>query len=271
MPELTRTQLGGLKVRSAADNNQYHSSIIYGPPGIGKTTLAASACEVEAMCPVLHLNIENGAQSIEHRYPQLEIVDIDSIKELQDVFRELHAKKGAGYKTIIPDNLTEAQSQGMDYILGSERERVDFTEFEGATFGNGAWNRSSEQMRKLIRYFRGLPMNVIFVAWAKDYAKEDNKVDMRPSFTKTFGGEAPGMVNDVYYYYKAGDDRILLTEATERAVAKDRTGKLPKLIKNPTFTTINKYWTGELTRSTPTTDSTNGSGIKGKVRTGAKR
>lgn len=246
---LSKGKLGGLKVRKAGDDSQYGSTIIYGDGGIGKTTLAASAIEVPEMCPVLHLNIENGAQSVKEIYPELEVVDIDTITDLQNVFRELHSKSGAGYETCILDNITEGQQQGIDHILETRKDITDFTEFESASFSNGAWSRSSEQMRKLVRYFRGLPMNTIFIAWKKNYS-ENNVPDWRPAFTKTFGGEAPGMVNSVYHYYKQGDNRVLQTEISDRAVAKDRTGKLPRLIKDPTYSKLNDYFTGKLVKPT---------------------
>jgi hypothetical protein len=194
--------------------------------------------------------VENGAQSLEERWgnhPELDVIDIDNILELQNVYRDLYNGKGLGYKTVIIDNLTEGQSQGLDYIISGTKRSGDFVDFEGATFANGAWNRSSEQMRKIVRYFRDLPMVVIFTAWRKDYSgPNDNFQKWGPSFTKTFGGEAPGMVNDVYHYYLKGDDRILQTSGTDRAIAKDRTNKLPQIIKNPTMSIINDYWTGVL-------------------------
>lgn len=247
--------IGGLKTRKAKDQSIYPCIMLYGDGGTGKTTLAASACEVPEMSPVLHLNIENGAQSLEEKYgdhPQLEIVDINSITELQSVYKDLYNQKGAGYKTVVLDNLTESQSQGLDYILTGLKTSGDFVEFEGATFANGAWNRSSEQMRKLMRYFRDLPMNVIFIAWRRDFSGPNSQVpEWRPSFTKTFAGEAPGLANDVYHYYLKGGKRLLQTQATERAVAKDRTNKLPQIIENPTMQTIHDYWTGKLAKPQP--------------------
>lgn len=247
--------IGGLKTRKAADQSPYPNILLYGEGGSGKTTLAASACEVPAMSPVLHCNIENGAQSLEEKYghhPDLEVVDVDTILQLQQIYKDLYNGKGLGYKTVILDNLTESQSQGLDYILTGIKKSGDFVDFEGATFANGAWNRSSEQMRKMMRYFKDLPMNVIFVAWRKDYSgPNDNQPRYGPAFTKTFAGEAPGIANDVYHYYVKGGKRILQTSATDTAVAKDRTNKLPQIITDPTMKIIHDYWTGVIQKSPP--------------------
>lgn len=249
--------IGGLKTRKASEESQKPCIMLYGDGGTGKTTLAASACEVEEMSPVLHLNIEDGAQSIEFKYPELDIIDIETIAQLQKVCDHLHAHQGSGFKTVILDNLTEGQSKGLDHILTGSKHSTDFTDFEGATFANGAWNRSSEQMRKMIRYFRDLPMNVIFIAWRKDFSPPNSSIpEYRPAFTKTFAGEAPGMVNDVYHYYVKGGKRVLQTSATDRAVAKDRTNKLPLVIENPTMQIIHDYWTGKLVKPEPATAQT---------------
>ncbi len=241
--------LGGLKVRKASDSQNNPTALIYGEGGTGKTTLAASIADVERFCPVLHLNIENGADSIASR-DNIDVVDIDTINELQAVFSELHAKSCLDYRTIIVDNLTEAQAQGFEHILKTEKSR-DFVGFDGASWANGAFNRSSEQMRKLVRYFRDLPVYTIFVAWEKDYS-DSGAPDIGPHFTKTFGKEAPGLVNDVYRLSVKNGERILQTGRTDRASAKDRTGLLPTVIKNPTMSILDDYWTGKLTKEAPT-------------------
>lgn len=240
-------QLGGLKVRKASESQANPTLLIYGEGGSGKTTLAASACEVPELCPVLHLNIENGADSIRSNQ-DIEVVDIDSVTELQNVYNDLRNHDGAGYKTVIVDNLTEAQSQGLDHILKSPKIINDFVEFEGASWSNGAYSRSSEQMRKLMRYFRDLPLYTIFIAWERDYS-DNNIPKWGPNFTKTFGQEAPGLVNDVYHLTVKGDRRVLQTNLSDKVSAKDRTGTLPNPLIDPTMKKIHDYWTGKLDKN----------------------
>jgi hypothetical protein len=269
---LTPGKLGGLKTRKASDDRSLPSLCIYGGPGTGKTTLAASAFEVPDMQPVLHLNIENGTQSIKDIYPDLEIIDIDRFKQLQEVYNELYKGRDfdsqtcAGYKTIILDNLTEGQKKGMEHIFQAEKlaaTGINFTEFAMATFSNGGWNQSSEQMRKLIRAFRELPCYIILVAWETDIDKSDDRHKWTPAFTAKLAGEMPGMVNDVYRLsLDRNGTRILQTSLTvkgvETTVAKDRTRKLPARLENPTMPLIHQYWSGALVKSAEDAPKTTG-------------
>lgn len=257
---LTPGKLGGLKTRKASEDRSLPSVCIYGGPGTGKTTLAASAVEVADMQPVLHLNIENGTQSISSIYPDLEIIDIDRFKQLQAVYDDLYrgqdfdSQTCAGYKTVILDNVTEGQKKGMEHIFQAEKlaaTGISFTEFTMATFANGGWNQSSEQMRKMIRAFRELPCYIIIVAWETDIEKSENRSLWTPSFTSKVAQEMPGMVNDVYRLTVSADgsSRTLQTNRTRDVVAKDRTRKLPFRLENPTMPLIHNYWSGTLVKS----------------------
>jgi len=220
------------------------------------------------MNPVLHLNIENGTQSITDIYPDLEIIDISRFKQLQEVYNELYrgqdfnAQTCAGYKTIILDNLTEGQKKGMEHIFQAEKlaaQGINFTEFAMATFANGGWNQSSEQMRKLIRAFRELPCYVILVAWELDIDKSESRHKWTPAFTNKLAGEMPGMVNDVYRLsVDRSGVRSLQTGLSGDVVAKDRTRKLPFKLDNPTMPLIHQYWSGALVKSAEDTSKPTG-------------
>jgi hypothetical protein len=254
-------QLGKLKTRKASDDRSLPSVVIYGGSGTGKTTLAASAMEVPEMQPVISLNIENGTQSVRFKYPDLEVADINHFLELQDAYDALYdgmdreTQTCAGYKTVILDNITEGQQKGMEHIFKADNMRkggISFTEFVMASFQNGGWNRSSEQMRKLIRAFKELPCNIIFVAWEMDFNKGTDGAPTlwTPAFTHTLAGNAPGLVNDVYrLYFDRDGDRALQTNRTRNVVAKDRTTRLPFQMKNPTMRQIYDYWSGTLVKS----------------------
>lgn len=270
-PTLRSGQLGGLKTRKAAVGIVKPSIMIYGGSGIGKTTLAASACEVPEMSPVLHINIENGiGESIQDKYPDLDVYDVDTFKDLQTVFDYLNRTKDVergtvgeeGWRACILDNLTESQKQGMAHLF-PDAGSPKFDDVLTGSWGDGTWNKNSEQMRVLIRAFRTLPVHTIFVAWERDLSKTDSKlVDLVPSFSPSFAKEAPGMLNDVFWYHFTSDGaRVLETGRGRTWTAKDRSGKLPQQIIDPTMSKLNDYWTGKLVRPAAATTATS-NGLK---------
>lgn len=244
---LTPGKLGGLPIRRAGDTEHKPCILIYGDNGIGKTRLACSASEVPELSPVMYLGLEEGTQSVKEMYPDLDTLEIYTLREFQSIFDDLYAQRGAGYKTIIVDNATEEQKIGLEHFFGINKDRpaTSFTEFKLGAYNDSSWNWSSEQMRKSVRYFRRLPVAIIFTAWERDFSKPDSsRRDIRPAFTPAVARELPGLFNDVYYYHMEKRVRKIQTEKTDTCVAKDRTGKLPSVIENPTFQIIHDYWTG---------------------------
>lgn len=246
---LTPGSLGGLTLRKASEKEHKPCIMLYGQSSIGKTSLACSACEVPELSPVLHLDLEQGALSVSEVYPDIISIEVPTIKHLQGIFNDLFKQDGAGFRTVIVDNATEQQKMDMEYLfgVGSSGTPTDFVDFASAEWNDPAWGKNSEHMRKSVRYFRRLPMNVIFTAWAKDFSsgKKGEVPDIRPAFSKTVAGEVPGLFNDVYYYSMKNGVRILQTSMTDTCLAKDRTRKLPPVIKNPTMQIIHDYWTGK--------------------------
>jgi hypothetical protein len=244
---LTPGKLGGLPVRRAGDIQHKPCPLIYGNPGIGKTTLACSAADVPELSPVIYLGIEiGGAVSIKEKHPEIDVIPIKTLKELQGVFDDLYRQNGAGYKTVIADNATEGQNIGFDHYFAKTMSGKlnDFTEFNPATWANGAYSWSTEQMRKLAHYFQLLPMVTIFTAWANDFG-EGGRRDIRPALTNKASLAVTGVFQDVYYYHMGSDGvRRIQTTTTPSCIAKDRTGRLPSLIDNPTMQIIHDYWTG---------------------------
>jgi hypothetical protein len=112
--------------------------------------------------------------------------------------------------------------------------------------GIGEWGKNTEQMRRLIRAFRDLPINTIFIALASvDTDKRGNKL-YKPSLSAKLSNEVAGFLDIVVYMYKKArpDDeasepiRLLLTMGTPEQIAKDRTDKLPPVLEEPTMKTI---------------------------------
>jgi phage nucleotide-binding protein len=215
----------------------YFNMIIYGESGVGKTWLAGSAAVVEEMSPVLIIDIEGGTLTLRNTFPQVERVRVKSYEDMAQVYQEL-ATGTTKYKTVVLDSLTEIQKFSMYTIMRDVLEKDE--DRDPDVPGMREWGKNIEQIRRLVRLFRDLPMNVIFTALAViDKNPKSGLLMARPSLSGKLSHEVAGFVDIVGYYYMKEVEgelaRLLLTTKTETEVAKDRTGRLDNVIVNPTM------------------------------------
>jgi len=237
---LTPKTLGGLEIIPAAESIEYINMLVYGNPGAGKTVLAGSADAVPDMRPVLFIDVEGGTFSLRDRYPEVEVVRVDSWKSMQRIYDALY-RGDHKYRTVVLDSLTEIQKFSMYNIMHQLLQENPDRDPEVP--GMREWGKNIEQIRRLVRAFRDLPMNAVFTALAAtDKDSKTGSVVTRPSLSGKLAMEVGGFVDIVGYMYTKiiGEDikRLLLTLGTDRQVAKDRSDRLPSIMENPDMNTL---------------------------------
>lgn len=248
---ITQKTLAGLNVTPVTERSQFFNMLVYGQSGTGKTTLAGSADAVPQMRPVLFIDIEGGTTSLTHSYPDVETVRVNTWKQMQEVYNELH-NGGHGFNTIVLDSLTEIQKFNMYQVMADAAQKRDNVDIDVPA--QREWGISLEQTRRLVRGFRDLEMHTIFTALAKD--DKDSRtgiVSTLPSLPGKLAGEIAAFLDIVMYYYVKevpADDgegtvfkRLLLSQKTSQIIAKDRSGKLPMILEYPTMGEIYKIMT----------------------------
>jgi len=242
---LTVETIGGLEIVRAgtAPQGRKLNILIYGPSGVGKTRLAASADDVPAMRKVLFLDIEGGTFSIEQAHPKVEIARITTWGQIQDVYNDLFDQDGAGYGTAVIDSSTESQRYSMDSVMESAYRRDQSLDRDIPMQRH--WGISIEHMRRMIRAFRDLPMHTIITALAKEETDSLNRRYIKPSMPGKLASEIAGFMDIVLYMYMKEDDeepgtmsRVVATRAGELYTAKDRSDRLPAYMVNPTMKQI---------------------------------
>lgn len=255
---LTPRYLGGLTVYKVKEAPVFTNMLIYGPWGAGKTLLAATAYDLPEMRNVLHVNVEGGKSTLLETYPDIDIVDVSEWAQLSELYGALRTP-GHGYQTCIIDTLDEVQKISMSTVMREmmrmETAKNPDTERTLDNPGLREFGRNLEQMRRFIRMFRDLPMNVIFTAHSFiDEDERTKKRERKPNFMGKMKDEAPSYVDAVFYLgvspSKDGvGERVLLTDSNGEILAKSRSRKLSdlKLVKNPTMADL--YY--ELTNTVP--------------------
>ena len=244
--------LGGLPVHSvsASPGNDYLKALFYGPSGVGKSVLAASASEVEALSPVVFLNSDKGTRSVAEFYPNVVEVRINKFMEFQAIFEDLR-KGHSEFKTVIVDSVTEDHRLSMDKIMTDTVDK--FPERDIEVPAQREWGKAGEQVRKLIRAYRDLPMNVIFIALEGiEQDKEQNIKAIGPALPGKLLKEVPGYVDIVGRMYtktitREGKDivvRGLYCANRDKAIGKDRTNSIPIPLVDPTMAKIYGHFVG---------------------------
>jgi hypothetical protein len=213
--------------------------LIYGISGAGKTTLAGSSDSVSEMRPVLFIDVEGGTLSLRNMFPNVEKVRIGSWQAFDSLYEELKTGKHE-FKTIVVDSLTEVQKLSMEFTMDTRKgnDPMAIPEIK-------EWGINTEHVRKFVRKFRDLPMNVIMTALVRvDVDKRTTMTTKKPSLTGKAADEVSAFFDIVAHLYietvEEKNERILLTDSIPGVIAKDRTNLLDKQILNPTMQYIFK-------------------------------
>lgn len=232
--------IAGLPVTTVAEHSTHINMLIYGDSGVGKTTLACSADLVPEMRKVLVVDIEGGLLSVKDEYPDVNSVRVKTWEDMQRVYEALR-DENHGYQTIIIDSLSEAQKMSMDLIMKKLVEQHEERNEDVA--GIREWNINIEQTRKFVRAFRDLPVTTIFTALNRiDINKMTGAQKTKPALSGKVADEVAAFLDIVGYLYpkeiEGENKRLLLCQATQNNVAKDRTKKLGQVLFDPTMSDI---------------------------------
>lgn len=245
--------IAGLNITPVSEGADFIKELIYGIPGSGKTTLAASAEDVPEMRPVLYIDIEGGTLSIKERWPNIQAVRVKTIfdkggrakrtawQQLEDVYEALKKGEG-GYATVIVDNMTEGYQLAMQDVM--VQLIAEHPERDPDVPGMKEWGKASTQVRRWIRHMRDLNLNLILTAHEAEHTNDSGQIlKYTPSLPGKLANEVAGYVDIVLYLYtkqekEEGLVRKVQTQPAGKYIAKDRSGKLPLVLTNPTMQSI---------------------------------
>lgn len=209
------------QIRPAKGGKKWIKAAIYGPYGVGKTTFAASAADVEDMGDVIVADAESGEMSIEDE--RIDVIptsnfgqfarifeflrlhcqlrdkgDLEKMAALESKFKGYAVTTPKHYNTVIIDSLTEVQKYCMYQLLGINigTQALDL-EPESPEFKE--WGRSREMIGLLIRSFRDLPMHVIIVCSEDRVQNEKKQFVSEPNLPGKLSLDIQGFVDIVGY------------------------------------------------------------------------
>lgn len=232
--------------------------LVYSPPGHGKTTLIGTLLEDPRLQPALVADFEGGIRSIRSKCQVITVAQIKNHKPIPgkitvvrirkwDDFNELYdylVENPDVYKSVAIDSLTEVHYLNLTEVVGIAFN-ADQKKHDPDVAEQRDYLKSIAQMRKLVRYFRDLDINVIFTATSQVGEEPRTRRPMAmPALIGKFAAEVPALVDTVGYLAvieegegeKKVSTRVLLLQPSERFMAKTRTEGQPiETLENPTM------------------------------------
>lgn len=224
-----------------AADNLLLNGLLVGPAGDGKTSLLATAADVEEMAPVLFLDVEGGTLSVAHR-KDVWRERIKTIDQFEKTFWQIAngAAEFAQFKTVIIDSGTELAAMGLEEVVADAFKKSE-REGRGARESRDDvqlqdYNKNTTRQRRLFRWFRDLDKHVLITALpqfrypappSSATAEEKKRFEENvkrglikplaivPAFTEKLGAAIIGFVDFAWYLHRQPDGkRQLVTEKT---------------------------------------------------------
>jgi len=209
--------------------------LIYGDPGTGKTTFAATAPK-----PLI-IDVERGTRVLADRGNEVDVLEYVSMVQVEKAIEYLKAGSHAfdKYDTIVLDSISELQKRLIDdqlKVLGGKGNapvyKADW----------GVYGENTQRLRMLLSAFRDIPKNLVCTAHAK--VEKDDQTGFlvsRPDLTPKLAATVAGIFDIVAYIKRTGKgEYVLRVRPSNTVLAKSRVTALPDEIMSPTWTHLNK-------------------------------
>ncbi len=194
---------------SELKSNLVLKGLIYGQPGIGKTTLALSASN-----PLL-IDFDKGLHRVAPAYRR----DSLQVENYKQVLELLNSEEIQDYNTIIVDTLGELIDKVSDYVA----ELNPKTRQGDGQLSQKGWGAVKGQFLSLMRLLSSKNKSLIFVAHETEEKDGDN-TKKRPDCAGSARKDIVKKLDFMGYMSMAGNKRVIDFSPTDQYYAKNSIG-----------------------------------------------
>lgn len=223
---MTELSLGKYDVTPVAAKSKRMSMMIWGPSGVGKTTLAATAPG-----PILYIGFDPDGSSSIAQFEDVHVVDLSG--ESKNVAMEFMKPDPFGvgafldahdeFQTVIVDSITEAMNKALEYGVSKvNNASIEAPSLRGYGFRN---TYIAQLVSNLLGVTGKRNKHCIFIA--HEDAPQLNQDGAIVQITVMLGGKlvngVPLKFSEVWYMYDhRGEKRINVRPARQRTPMKSR-------------------------------------------------
>jgi len=206
--------------------------LVYGDFGVGKTLLSSTAQDVPEMKDVLYIEADGGDKIINDREDITEVKNVrdystvariyeflkkhcyyrdrndkENLIRIESMFSDRKIIEPKKFNTVVIDTLNEIQKYCMYKILGIKMDDWKL-DAEPISPQYQDWGKDLDMVRWLVRSFRDLPMNTIFICSRKEDQDEFKRMFRAPNLPGKLANEVQGFLDHIGYYISSiGDDK----------------------------------------------------------------
>lgn len=249
-----------LQLKKITVEEQYLKVLVYGEPGVGKTTLAATAAGHPSLSPVVILNLEGGLLSVANQ-PGVFKIDIRNSAEMDEAYMALTSDSAeyAAIKTVVIDSGTEFANRTLaEWVQkGMVRQQAKGRNIGDRTIDDVQledYGKLTTQLRRVFSWYRDMPKHVIVTALSKSVyppnadTRTSVPLEIRPAFTDALGMSVMGFYDNLWYLYSAPHPetgeltRYMLTQRMNGIICKTRGAHFPHaigtIVESPNLATL---------------------------------
>jgi len=206
-------------------DNVFLAGLIYGQPGVGKSTLALSAPN-----PVL-IDADNGVHRVEKRFqvPSL------PLKSYDDLLTLVNSDELNQFDTVVFDTVGKLVDRIGDYLIKTNPKNRQ----ADGSLTLKAYGALKVEFQKMIRAFQAKGKHLLFVAHEKEEKDGDDKI-VRPDISGSSGKDLVKDLDFMGYMEMRGDKRSISFSPCGKFYAKNSM-RLPNIIEIPETTKGNTF------------------------------